>query len=78
MAMISGRKTGHPEDAIPSSNAAWGWVIMIAVGAWIGALFVNYVPGARSVTLPGLGAKVGLGEVDSSGEGFRRGHDRDD
>ena len=77
-AMISGRKTGCQEDAIPSSHALWGLVILLVCGAWIGVLFASHVPGAHSVTLPVLGVKVTLGENESSGETSRSRHDRDD
>lgn len=30
LAMITGRKTGHQEDAIPSAHPIWGGVILLA------------------------------------------------
>ena len=76
LAMVTGKKTGLPENAIGSAHAVWGMIILIVVGLWITALFAGYNEQAKAVTLPGLGVWLSLGEKES-GEGKKK-RDRDD
>jgi len=75
LAMITGKKTGQPENAIPSAHPIWGAILLIGAGLWITALFANYHPKAATVTLPGTGVTLPLGENESGGE---RGRNDDD
>ncbi len=76
LAMVTGKKLGKPEDAISSSNAVWGIVILLVSGLWITALFAGHDSRAATVKLPGLGVTVNLGENASGGD--KQGHHRDD
>ncbi len=75
LAMITGKKTGQPENAISSGHPIWGTILLIGAGLWIAALFANYHPQAATVTLPGTGVTLRLGENESGGD---RGRDDDD
>lgn len=65
VAMVTGKKTGLPEDGTPSAHAAWGMVLAIAAGLWIAALFAGHNPGSATIKLPGLGVTLQLGEHES-------------
>jgi cytochrome b len=75
LAMVTGKKTGLPENAIGSAHAVWGMIILIVAGLWITALFAGYNEQAKAVKLPGLGVSLSLGEKES-GEGKQK-RDRD-
>lgn len=75
-AMVTGRKTGKPEDAISSAHPWWGAIILAGAGLWIGALFSNHNPKAATVELPVVGVILQLGENES--RGGKQGRDRDD
>jgi Ni,Fe-hydrogenase I cytochrome b subunit len=77
LAMVTGRKSGLPENAIGSAHAFWGMVILIVSGLWIAALFASHNEKARTVKLPGLGMSLALGEKES-GEGNQPRHRDDD
>lgn len=78
LAMVTGKKAGRPEEAIPSAHAAWGIVVVIVSGIWIAALIAGHNARTATVKLPGVGVTLQLGEKDS-GDGNRhkrgRGHD---
>ena len=76
LAMVTGKKIGPPENAIGSTHAVWGMIILIVSGIWIAALFASHNESARTVKLPGLGVSLSLGEKES-GEGQQK-RDRDD
>jgi cytochrome b len=76
LAMVTGKKTGLPENAIGSAHAVWGMIILIVSGLWIAALFAGHNEQATTVKLPGLGVSLSLGEKES-GEGKQK-RDRDD
>lgn len=78
LAMITGRKSGKPEDAIASDHAIWGVVILVVSVIWITALFVNHDSRTSTVTLPGIGVTLHLDESESSDKAQRRHHDDDD
>jgi cytochrome b len=88
LSMITGKKTGEPADAIPSSQPVWGVAFALAATAWIGGLFANHDADTASVRLPLIGASVRLGENEGAehgrGEsrhrerGGHREHDDDD
>ena len=65
LAMITGKKTGKPEDAIASAHPVWGVIILIGAGLWIAALFANHDSKAATVKLPGIGVTLQLGENES-------------
>jgi cytochrome b len=65
MAMVSGRKSGEPAEAIPSSHSIWGVVILLAAGLWISLFFAGFKTSDRSVCLPGVGMTVQLGKRES-------------
>ena len=65
LAMITGKKTGKPEDAIASAHPVWGVIILIGAGLWIAALFANHDSKGETLHLPGLGVTVELGEKES-------------
>ena len=65
MAMVSGRKSGEPAEAIPSSHSIWGVVILLAAGLWISLFFSGFKTSDRSVCLPGVGMTIQLGERES-------------
>ncbi len=76
LAMITGKKTGKSEDAIPSAHAVWGVVILLASGLWIAALFAGHNSSTSTVKLPGTGVTLQLGENES--DGGKQGRDRGD
>ena len=76
LAMVTGKKTGKPEEAISSAHLGWGALILIGAGLWIAALFANHNSKAATVKLPGMGVTLQLGENESPGG--KEGHDRDD
>lgn len=76
LVMVTGRKAGRSEDAIPSSHAAWGMAVFLLVGVWITALFVGHDPRAAKIKLPGIGVTLQPGEK-ASGDGKRDRHVRD-
>lgn len=82
LSMITGRKSGEPADAIPSSHPVWGAAFALAATAWIGGLFANHDSANASVKLPLLGATIQLGENESEEheheKGSHREHDDDD
>ena len=67
LAMITGKKLGKPEDAIASSNAVWGMVILLLSALWVAALFAGHDANAGTVKLPGIGLTVNLGENEAGG-----------
>lgn len=75
LAMVTGRKTGEPADQIASAHWLWGAVIAIMAGWWIVALFANHNSQTATVTLPGTGVTIQLGEKKSP---ERTGHHKDD
>jgi cytochrome b len=77
LAMITGKKSGKPEDAIESAHSIWGVVFLMGAGLWIGALFANHSSTSATVTLPGIGVTVHLGEHESGGEREDDDHDDD-
>jgi len=68
LAMITGKKTGNPADTIPSNRAVRGVILFVGAGLWIGALFANHNSAAATVTLPGTGVTLNLGENESGSE----------
>jgi len=76
LAMVTGKKSGKPEDSISSHHAVWGAVIALVAGAWIAALFASHNTGAATVGIPGIGRTLHLGE-NEGGRGFE-GRERDD
>jgi cytochrome b len=82
LSMITGKKTGEPADAIPSSQPVWGVAFALAATAWIGGLFANHDAANVSVRLPLIGASIQLGENESEenehGQSGRREHEDDD
>jgi cytochrome b len=75
LAMVTGRKTGEQADEIASAHWLWGAVTAIMVGWWIAALFANHNSQTATVTLPGTGVTLQLGEKKSQeGKGHRK-HD---
>jgi cytochrome b len=77
LAMITGKKTGKPEDAVPSAHAVWGVVILLASGIWITALFAGHNSSAATVKLPGCGVTLKLGENESGGRSQPSDRDED-
>jgi len=75
LAMISGRKSGPPEDAIRSSNTGWGMVMLIITVAWVTALLANYNTKEASVKLPGINVTLPLGEQENSNSSHKHGDD---
>ncbi len=79
LAMVTGRKTGVPEDAIRSSHPLWGAVMLVFCGLWIAALFGGYNALTGAVKIPLTGATLQLGEQESEhGEGGEGEEERDD
>jgi cytochrome b len=76
LAMVTGKKTGLPENAIGSGHAVWGMIILIVSGLWIAALFAGHNEQAATVKLPGLGVSLSLGENELGDSKQKR--DRDD
>ena len=77
LAMVTGKKTGLPENAIGSAHAVWGMIILIVAGLWITALFAGYNEQAKAVKLPGLGVSLSLGEKESGGGKPKHNRDHD-
>ena len=77
LAMVTWKKSGNAEDAISSSHAVWGVVIAVAAGVWIAALFASHNSTAATVTLPGTGVTLQLGENEGGKGKQDRNHDDD-
>ena len=75
LAMVTGKKIGPPENAIGSTHALWGMIILIVSGLWIAALFAGHNEKARTVKLPGLSVSLSLDEKESGRD--KQKHDRD-
>ena len=60
LVMITGRRTGNPEDAIASAHPLWGGGILLASVLWIAALFAGYNAQSSTVRLPLTGINVPL------------------
>jgi hypothetical protein len=73
LSMVTGKKSGKPEDAIASAHPAWGVILFVATGLWIAALFASHDPRTATVRLPGIGVTLQLGENESGGD-----HEDDD
>jgi cytochrome b len=71
LAMVTGRKSGVPEEAISSSHVAWGVAIALAAGVWITALFASYQANKGTVKLPVIGVTLQLGENEGADGGER-------
>ena len=65
LAMITGKKTGNPVDAISSTHLIWGVMVLIGAGLWIAALFAGYNSKNATVTIPGIGVTLQLAENES-------------
>jgi cytochrome b len=76
LAMVTGTKTGNAKDAISSSHAVWGVILVIVAGIWITALFAAHNASSATVKLPGIGVTLQLSESED-GKG-KQGQDRDD
>lgn len=76
-AMVTGRKTGNPEDGISSAHAVWGAVILVASSLWIAALFAGHNSSTSTVKLPGTGVTLQLGESEAGTGGSERDGDGD-
>jgi cytochrome b len=78
-AMVTGKKTGDPADAIRSAQPLLGAFLLIAVGTWIAALFANHDASSSTVKLPLIGTSIQLGEKeDGEKEHKAIKHDHDD
>ena len=77
LAMVTGKKTGKPENAIASAHPVWGVILLIGAGLWIAALFANHNSKAATIKLPGIGVILQLGDNESGG-GKKGDHDADD
>ena len=79
LAMVTGKKSGRPEDAIASAQAAWGIVVVVVSGLWIAALFAGHNASTATVKLPGVRVTLQLGEKESgAGKRDTRGRDHND
>jgi len=76
LSMVTGEKSGKPEDAISSSHAVWGMVILLVSAIWIAALFAGHNSSTSTVKVPGIGVTLKLGENASDHD--KQKHDRDD
>lgn len=77
LAMVTGKKSGEEGDGISSHHTVWAAVIAIVVGAWIALLFASHNSTAATVTLPGTGVTLQLGENESGKGKQDRKHDDD-
>lgn len=68
LSMVTGKKTGNPEDAISSHHPGIGLGFTVLAGAWILALFGNHDPRTAKVKLPLLGTTISLGEYYDDNE----------
>lgn len=75
LAMVTGKKEGEVEDAISSSHAVWGVVIIMLAGAWIAALFSAHDSRTATVKVPGSGVILRFGVNESAEGGHERDHD---
>jgi cytochrome b len=84
LSMVTGKKSGNPEDAIASHHSGIGLAFAVLASAWILALFGNHDPRAAKVKLPLLGTTISLGENEDEehesprGSERRKRHDDDD
>jgi cytochrome b len=85
LSMVDGRKAVEPAQAISSSHPLVALALLGLTAVWSATLVRGYDPATRSVGLPGLGARIALGEAEGAegaGEPTRGGpgnkHDDDD
>jgi len=72
LSMIRGTKDAEDTQGIRSSHPLVATVFIVIVGAWTGALLVNYNPTAQTTSLPLLGTSLQIGEAEE-GAGDRDG-----
>lgn len=58
--MITGKRTGRPEDGISLAHPAWGGVVLAVSILWIAALFTGYDSRGGAVRLPLTGTSLQL------------------
>lgn len=77
LAMVDGRKVASAEDALPHASPKAGFVVALALVAWIAILFRGYDHAAGTLKLPLLAHPLvltdGAGE-DEDGGGEKAGH----
>lgn len=67
VSMLTGRKSGQPEEGIVSAQPAWGLAFLLAGSAWVGGLFAGHDSRAGTTRLPLIGTVIQLGEQEERG-----------
>lgn len=80
LSMIRGTKYADGSQGIRSGHPLVATVFIVIVGAWTGALLVNYNPTTQTTSIPLLGTSLQIGEAEGSGgDGSdRSGYDDED
>jgi len=81
LSMITGRRKGDPEQAIPSSRPVAGVVFLALMAGWAAVVVRGHDPLARVVRVPGLGVSIPVAEKPPKGDrqrGDQRGDDDED
>jgi hypothetical protein len=62
LAMVTGKRLGTPEQAIPSSHPVAGLVFLALVGGWAAVVLRGHDPVARVVRIEPLGLTIPVAE----------------
>ncbi len=66
LSMVDGRKAVEPAKAISSSHPLVALALLGLTAVWSATLVRGYDPATKSVGLPGLGARIALGEAEGA------------
>lgn len=68
--LVDGRKEAQGEEGIPSARTPVAFALLVLIGAWAGLLLARFDPARRTISIPGIGWTIALGESgDAGGEG---------
>lgn len=64
LSMVTGTKEGEPQDGLTSRHALAGGLFALLLLGWGGAVYSGWDPAKRSLTVPGLGIPLQIGEAE--------------
>ncbi len=77
-AMINGKKSGDPVDAIPTAAPVTAMAIVLITGFFLGSLVTSFNPATGETKWPITGKPLLLGESEGNEEGPNRERERED
>jgi cytochrome b len=78
LSMVTGKRLGEPEQAIPSSRPVTGVVFLALMAGWAAVVLRGHDPVAKVVRIPGLGITVPVAEKAPKLDRHGDRHDDDD